>query len=126
MPAIFRHAYALVAISVGWVIFRADSVAQAQGILARMFSSAPVTGVAIEQLLTGEQRAALLAGVLFSTPVARNLMRSWVALPEQRPWQPSPRPAAYALALVCVAGIFGVSALKVLTGAYSPFIYFRF
>jgi len=91
-----------------------------------MFSSAPVAGVPIEQLLTGEQRAALLAGVVFSAPVARNLMRSWVALPEQRPWQPSPRPASYAVALVCAAGIFGASALKVLTGAYSPFIYFRF
>jgi alginate O-acetyltransferase complex protein AlgI len=126
VPAFLRHAYALLAIAIGWVIFRAESLEQARGILARMFFLVPAGAVPVEQVLTGEQTAALLAGAFFSTPVACNLMRRWVALPEQRPWENNPTPAAYAIGLACAASVFGVSALKVLTGAYSPFIYFRF
>lgn len=126
LPRVVQHAYALVAVVVGWVLFRATSLGQAGVVLAKMFGLDGTADIAIGDLLTGEQRLAFVLGVLFSTPLAARVLRGCVALPTLRPW-PRRRPAGqYVAGAVLCALVFLASVLKIYSAAYSPFIYFRF
>jgi alginate O-acetyltransferase complex protein AlgI len=126
MPAILRHAYAIVAIMIGWVIFRSDSTAQALGILWKMANVLPSAGMPLDQFLTGEQMAALVAGAVFSTPIIYILTARKIAWPQQAPWPVDMPRLGYVIAAVAAAAVFFACTLKILTGSYSPFIYFRF
>ncbi len=127
LPAGVQHLYALLAIIIGWVLFRSDSTHQAGTILAKMFllSSAPDANP-LFQVLSGEQFVALLFSLLFATPFVSHLMRRWLAMPIRPPW-PSLVPSwAYGAGALSAVAVWSIAAVKVLTGAYSPFIYFRF
>ncbi|MDQ0392668.1 MBOAT family O-acyltransferase [Labrys monachus] len=116
VPGFVRHIYTMLVVMVGWALFRAESAAAAAGMLKAMFGFGPggafVWPVAtfIDPLVAG----ALVAGLVFSMPVraqvAANLPAAW--------WMP---------ASLAVAGLLlSACGLKVLSGAYSPFLYFRF
>jgi alginate O-acetyltransferase complex protein AlgI len=126
LPAMLRHLYALLAILIGWVLFRAENLTQAGSILARMFAVDAAQDVSIAEYVTGEGALTLVLAAIFSTPLVPYALRSWVALPTQRPWPTDVPASAYACGIVTAIMIFCLSAVKVLTGAYSPFIYFRF
>ena len=106
IPRVLRHAYALVAILAGWVLFRAASLAEAGVVLGKMIGIGATEDIAVLDLLTGEAKLALVAGLVLCLPV---LPRNAKVL-------------RYALA----AAVFAAAVLKIYAGAYSPFIYFRF
>jgi alginate O-acetyltransferase complex protein AlgI len=106
VPRVARHAYALAAILAGWVLFRASNLAEAGVVLGKMIGIGAVDDVAAFDLLSGEAKLALAAGLVLCLPV---LPRNAKAL-------------RYALAIV----VFAAAVLKIYAGAYSPFIYFRF
>ena len=106
VPRVLRHAYALVAILVGWVLFRATSLAEAGVVLGKMAGIGTHEDIAVFDLLTGEAKLALAAGLVLCLPV----------LPRNA------RTLRYALAVI----VFAAAVLKIYAGAYSPFIYFRF
>lgn len=126
-PAPIAHAYALLAIVIGWVVFRADGLPQALGLLATMGGQ----GVPLAQAweappLTGEEMAAFVAAVLLCVPWVPGLVARVLPMPHQPPW-PAPASALrHAVGLLLGLAVLGASALKILVGAYSPFIYFRF
>jgi alginate O-acetyltransferase complex protein AlgI len=126
-PAAARHLYALLAIMIGWVLFRAESIEQATGLLARMFTPDDGTSdIPIALYLTGETVLTLAAATLLSTPLVLNALRPWMAVPIQRPW-PAQLPArAYSFGFVAALLVLAASFVKIITGSYSPFIYFRF
>ena len=124
-PTGLRHLYALVAILVGWVIFRAENLPQAAGILRTMLFVNGAGADAIAPALTGEETVVLGISALLAMPLVANQMRAWVALPDHPPW-PGRSAWAYGWGLALGIVILSAAATKILTGSYSPFIYFRF
>jgi alginate O-acetyltransferase complex protein AlgI len=110
-----RHAYALAVVLVGWVLFRAPSAGFAFDMLGAMTGFAPAGGVRpVMEFLDAQQALALIAGVVFSMPLYPWLRENL-----------APRAAVWAGATALVA-LFAIASSKVLSGAYSPFLYFRF
>ena len=125
IPAPFAHLYALFAILIGWVIFRAEDLTQAAGILRKMAFADGAAANAFTPVLTGEETVVLSIGLVLATPLVANLMRPWIALPDHPPWPPR-SPWAYGWGLALGGVVLCAAATKILTGSYSPFIYFRF
>ena len=122
------HLYALLVVMIGWVLFRADSLAAAGHVLAAMAGGAPAVAPAFDTAwyLTPEVVAALAAGVVGATPVGPALAARLLGAPSAPDTRPA-MPAAASLAVVatCVV-LFAASVLLSAAGTYSPFIYFLF
>lgn len=125
LPAVGQHAYAILAFMIGWVLFRSESLEQARTILAQMFGLGAMHDMPAAQILTGEAVVAFIAAAMLSTPLVYQFVRPWMALPEARPWVER-HWSAYLLGGSCALILFVMSAMQILTGSYSPFIYFRF
>ena len=124
------HAYALAVVMVGWVLFRADTLAGAGamlGALVGLGAGAP-TAYTWSWYVTPELMLALGAGVVGATPVLplliRRLRRAGGGAAGNTgttlPWAPS------AVAAVGLALLLGASIMLSAARTYSPFIYFRF
>jgi alginate O-acetyltransferase complex protein AlgI len=113
-----RHCYALLVVVIGWVLFRADSLNQAQGILSAMFglTAAGVNALPVDYYLTGKVACALLVGIIASTTIFRRII--WKPT-QSRLWTP-------ALRAVTVTVILLLSTAELASTSYNPFIYFRF
>jgi alginate O-acetyltransferase complex protein AlgI len=106
VPRVLRHVYALVAILVGWVLFRAASLGEAGVVLGKMIGIGASDDIGVFDLLSGEARLALVAGLVLSLPI----------LPRN----------AKTLRIALAVVVFALAVMKIYAGAYSPFIYFRF
>jgi alginate O-acetyltransferase complex protein AlgI len=126
MPAFLRHMYALLAIGIGWVLFRAENLPQASAIVGTMFGLTSGGSTSIEEFVTVEGALILISAAALSTPLVPAVLKRWVAVPAQRPWPEKQSLSAYVLGIAISLAIFFFSAVKILTGSYSPFIYFRF
>jgi alginate O-acetyltransferase complex protein AlgI len=115
VPAFVRHIYLLLVVLFGWVLFRADSFEGAFGMMKRMLSmgAGDVTRGAAE-FLNPLLVLTLVAGVVLCAPV-----HNWIRSRLSDMW-------AWPLGVVTLGGAFLVACMKVLSGAYSPFLYFRF
>jgi len=121
LPRVILHVYTLLAVMLGFVMFRAESPAQGFAMLGRMFAfaSAGTAGrIAAGTILTPARIAALLAGILFSLPAAPALEKRAAA----RLGPAGTELAGDALALL---GLF-VCVLAMSAGGFSPFIYQQF
>jgi alginate O-acetyltransferase complex protein AlgI len=116
------HAYALLVVMVGWVLFRSPSLGHAWGMLGAM---AGFGGGELQRwvwtYLDGERILALAAGLLGSMPALVALGR----------WQAGIRadPLGAVLALGRAGGLLLVllaSSVRLAAGTHNPFIYFRF
>jgi alginate O-acetyltransferase complex protein AlgI len=118
-----RHAYTMLAVMVGWVFFRAESLRQAGGYLSAMAGFA--SGSGLEQHVGLQLNAivalALAAGALGSAPLLPRLARwrSDIATVKTRVLVEAGRLAGLAV-------LFVASAMLMAAGTYNPFIYFRF
>lgn len=126
MPRVLQHGYTLVAVIVGWVLFRATSLDQAGTILSKMFFLQHAIDMPVAEIVTGEEIVVLAIGALLSTPIARHLLRRFVAMPLLRPWPRRLPMHAYTIGMAISFAILVAASMKILSGAYSPFIYFRF
>ncbi|MDO4340422.1 MAG: MBOAT family O-acyltransferase [Eubacteriales bacterium] len=112
--SIFQHVYVLLAVCVGFVFFRADTMSQGILWVKEMFTgfnrNAAAMSLALQQL-TPVYLVTLAAAVIASFPVNKKLK-------VKRGYEP----VAYILSLVgfvlCMFSLAG--------GTYNPFIYFRF
>lgn len=118
-PKILRRVYVVLAVTVGFVLFRAETLPAAWLMIGRMFagwSFTPALGATLSQLVTPLCAIALLAGAFACTPYAHSL-GEWLSA--QRPgWAYGVYGTALGLLLLC--------ALCLSTASYNPFIYFRF
>ena len=118
-PRALRHVYTLLAVTVGFVFFRAETMGQALGLIGRMFAGWHVSAAALAELsalVTPLCIAALATAAFACTPVMHRLGER---LSARRPaWEGMIYAAALLLAVL--------SALCLSTAAYNPFIYFRF
>ncbi|HEY1378195.1 MAG TPA: MBOAT family O-acyltransferase [Gemmataceae bacterium] len=115
-----RHAWTLLAVLGGWVLFRADSLAHAAGYFAALAGAG--RGVRAADLLAGDVALALAVGVPACLPVLDWLRGWWAELPRSavRDWV-----GAAAEVAVCGGLLFAVT-VDLAGGSYNPFLYFRF
>ena len=110
------HVYTLLAVCLGFVMFRAATVGEAVTVFRAMFTG----GVTAASTLALERIGpaawcALAAGAVCSTPLG-----SWL-------WQKlSGRTWAAALSYLAAAGLFVLCLLAMAGGGFRPFIYFQF
>jgi alginate O-acetyltransferase complex protein AlgI len=127
-----RHAYALVVVMTGWILFRAPTMQHALAFLAAMFGFAPGTGTEyhLSLYLGPELALALVAGMVGALPVVPFLERARDGLLEGIVARPRLAPLVHsAFALTGVMGLMLLlagSAMQLAAGTYNPFIYFRF
>jgi len=129
VPSLVQRGYCLFVVLVGWVIFRANSLTQAERIVAALFGHARGAGTTWrpEVFVDRLQFVALAAGIVFSAPVGRWLARplfgssgAGVSIPET----PHKKLEFARFALLVLLGT--VSAMRLSAATYNPFIYFRF
>lgn len=112
-----NHMYVLIVVSIGWAIFRCNSMSEAYSLLYNMFSFHQYAIYDIIYFMSNETWLILILGIFLSGPIQnlfnssrlnlKTLQLSWIELGFQS-----------VLLLLCI------SSLSI--GSYNPFIYFRF
>ncbi len=123
-PTWLRHVYLLLVVMTGWVWFRSESLDQAtrmfQALLGANVSSA--NALLFSNALNPLTLTALIAGVFFALDLPSRSMaslRRHLSLSSSNP--------AFRVASDCtLISIFILALSFVASGAYSPFLYFRF
>ena len=121
-----RHAYVLVVVLCGWVLFRSDTLPQAASYLGAMLGwGAATVNVSPLDLVDGVTALVLVAALLGSVPWAPKLGR-WIAKArEDRP--NAAREVAVAIAdNLAIVVVLLLSIASLAAGTHNPFIYFRF
>lgn len=114
LPGIVCWIYAMVAVGIGWVFFRAETLANAAAYLGAMFGGTGAT-TALE-LMKRRAVPAFVLGALYSFPIL--------------PWLKKTRLAQSSAGLlggtlVCLV-LLAICMVLLAGGTYNPFIYFRF
>ncbi len=125
LPAPIRHLYAMTAVVLGWVLFRAESLGTVGTMAAALFGAAPGglwSGETVYYL--SEFRWELLVAIPAALP-----MKIWLENVLKRRTANGSTAASAALVLLPRAlalGLFALSFLQLLSSSFNPFIYFRF
>ena len=115
---ILAHAYTLLAVCLGFVMFRAISLTQGFAMLGAMFTGFVFTAentVMLHQLLTGEGIFILLLSTVLCLPWTQWLKK-----------QPKPYRVLDTLSYPACALLFALCLLRLAAGGFAPFIYFQF
>ena len=116
LPAILRHGYVLLATVLGFVLFNAESVAQAGSDIAALFGFGGLPAVTAETLYYLRSYSLLfVVGVVGATPV--------VKLAAQKVSKTKAGPVLELLTLIV---LLLVCTGYLVDGSFSPFLYFRF
>jgi alginate O-acetyltransferase complex protein AlgI len=120
-PAL-RYLYALPAVVLGWVVFRADSLSQALWLwsaMLRPFAQGAFDVSQVADLTTPASIAAFLLGASIFVVPGKVSLGSRLMHASLQGW------SAWLNTGYAVSAL-GVTGLIALTGSYSPFLYFRF
>jgi alginate O-acetyltransferase complex protein AlgI len=110
--------YTMVLVTIGWVIFRADTISYAGRFIGAMFGIGSAGGWNTESLfLLAQYRVEWVLAILCALPLVK-----WVRKGEETK-AASLVPIAK---LVFAAGVFALSVLYLVNSSFNPFIYFRF
>ena len=117
LPRLFRHAYALLLIVIGWVIFASDDVSVMLPYLGSMFgANGALGGMDVYTLLT---RAALMViCCVASTELPRRLLVTAAGKMNEK--------AAFTVKSVLTLALLALSVVFLIGDSYNPFLYFRF
>ena len=116
LPIVLRHSYVLFLTMVGFVLFNAESLAQAGSDLAALFGFGGLPAVTEETLYYLRSYGLLfLLGFAGSTPVVKHAARR---ISETR--------AGPVLELLVLTALLLVCTGYLVDGSFSPFLYFRF
>ena len=130
IPRPLRHLYTLLAVMVGWVLFRADTFMHATLVLRNMIGL--TAGVNPAQKLarywSHELACCILLGIIFSMPTWGWLRTGaqWIQRRVPAPVQPVTQVFGLSLQLFLVVAGLLFAAAWLAGGTYNPFIYFRF
>ncbi len=112
------HIYTLLAVCLGFVMFRAETLLQGFEIIAAMFTGFSATAgatVLLHRLLTWETAAVLVLGTVLSLPV-----KTW--LTQRVKHQKVLEISSY----ICTLVLFVLCIAKLAAGGFAPFIYTQF
>ena len=131
LPRLVRHAYVLLVVIVSWTLFRAESMGQARSMLAQMFGIASPPPVALgstslADIVSNGQLLTLAVATLFSAPALPRWLGRLIQVASERPLPKAFAPRVYVPGILAGVTMLIAVTTKLLTGAYSPFIYFRF
>ena len=118
-PALLGHLYALLVVTVGFVLFRADTLSQGLAMIAAMF-----TGFSFGEEMMSTAILQLTPLFLFMTAAGVICAAPWKEWLEKKGRKLLPMvesfsyPVSIALLILCILSLSG--------GTYNPFIYFRF
>ena len=117
LPRLFRHAYALLLIVIGWVIFASDDVSVMLPYLGSMFgANGALGGMDVYTLLT---RAALMViCCVASTELPRRLFVTAAGKMNEK--------AAFTVKSALTLTLLALSVVFLIGDSYNPFLYFRF
>ena len=117
LPRLFQHAYALLLIVIGWVIFASDDVSVMLPYLGSMFgANGALGGMDVYTLLT---RAALMViCCVASTELPRRLFVTAAGKMNEK--------AAFTVKSVLTLTLLALSVVFLIGDSYNPFLYFRF
>ena len=117
-----KHAYTLLVVNAAWVVFRADNLYQAGRFFMNMLglnNNGFYSDTAV--MLIRENWVFLLLGIVFSTPIARNMNE--ILYEKQGSVVNKLYTVLYPVVMLLIL-IISVSYLA--SGTYNPFIYFNF
>ncbi|MEL6691650.1 MAG: MBOAT family protein [Pseudomonadota bacterium] len=120
-----RHVYTLAVVYFGWILFRSPDLEHAAELALQHFSVSQ-EGLSASAFVTNEQLLVLGLATLFSTPLMLRLSQTFMATCEYEAWRQTFPPRKLVTGLLVSGILFGLSAIKILSGSFSPFIYFRF
>ena len=124
LPAPLQHGYTLFVVLIGWVLFRAPDLESALHFQRTMFGlgTPKVNAPSWHEYLVPETLLTLVAAIIGSTPVMQKLRAKVDRLePGSLRWLMAQSSGALGLLLV-----LAYSSMLMASGAYNPFIYFRF
>jgi alginate O-acetyltransferase complex protein AlgI len=117
LPSPVQHFYLLLVVLIGWVFFRCETFAQALSFLDAMVGSQGWISSLhpIQLYLSGEAMLAGITGMLLAMPLYKRIQGK---LEEGLP--------GFALRLPLMFLLLYGSFMKISSGTYNPFLYFRF
>ncbi len=116
LPGVLRHGYVLLAVVLSFVLFNADSLAQAGQDFAGLFGFGSLSLTSAETLYYLKSYAVLFVlGILGSTPVVKNAA-----------WRIDGTKAGVVLEAAAMLALLIVCTAYLVDGSFSPFLYFRF
>ena len=113
------HAYALLAVMGGWVLFRCETLTHAVAYYAALLGQAQgdATRHPLPEFLDALVAFTLLVAIVFATPLARVIGQ----------WRDRhANPVVLGLDVAWLAAVFVLGSAFLAAGTYNPFIYFRF
>jgi alginate O-acetyltransferase complex protein AlgI len=123
LPLALQRCYTLSFVIAGWILFRSDSFAQAAGYFRAIVSPRGWRAFAWSELdgvMTTEAWLAVVVGLLAATPLLRRLAERLLVRQGEDGWSARPLGTAVLLSLLLL------SAMKLASGSFNPFIYYRF
>lgn len=127
LPKVLSNIYALLVVTVGFVVFRADTLSQGVAFIGKMFSgfdfSAEAVSLAI-QPLTPFFIVMFVAAILCCGPLAK--ATSYIKNLESTVDSTKKEKLLYVASFVLSIVVLGWCILRLAGGSYNPFIYFRF
>ncbi|MBN2574142.1 MAG: MBOAT family protein [Deltaproteobacteria bacterium] len=123
LPTPVQRLYALSLVMAGWVLFRADSFSQAAAYFGALFRFKGWLGLGqggLGALISAEGWLAVAVGVLAATPLLRRIAARALIRQGEDGWSARPAGAAVLMSLLLL------SAMKLASGSFNPFIYYRF
>ena len=127
LPRVLGHIYTMLVVCIGFVIFRADTLGEAVGMIGRMFTGfdfSPAVTAQTAQLVTPYFIVMLIMGILFCAP-AETLVKKLKTAGGAEVLSGKGKgvqAAVYCVSVVLLAWCI----IRLSGGSYNPFIYFRF
>lgn len=127
MPKVLLHIYTLLTVTIGFVLFRADTISQGVVFIGKMFSGFNFSPEAVSlsiQPLTPFFIVMFVAAVLCCGPLSKftKNIKNLENTPDSTKKEKMLYVASFVLAVVVLAWCI----LRLAGGSYNPFIYFRF
>ena len=128
LPRAILHVYTMLGVTVGFVIFRADTIGEAIAFIGKMFTGFAFSAASLSfdfQQLTPFFLVMLAAAIIGCAPLRPLTLKLGAAAKQEGELPPKENfvqaalyVAAFVLLLWCIIRLSG--------GSYNPFIYFRF
>jgi alginate O-acetyltransferase complex protein AlgI len=123
IPAPVQRIYTLLLVIAGWILFRSDTFGQAAdtfGTIASVKGWMAFRGSELDGVISAEGWVALLVGTLAATPLPRWLSERLLVRRSDSGWTARP------VGTVVLVSLLLLSAMKLASGSFNPFIYYRF
>jgi alginate O-acetyltransferase complex protein AlgI len=128
-PRPVRHGYAIFVVMMGWVLFRANSYAEAHHFFLALFGLGQASAAQpLARYLSNESIWALVLGIPFCGPLWGRINHICSRLSQATPahFRTGVQVFGSVLEVVLVIGLLLISAIWLAGGTYNPFIYYRF